>query len=297
MMRLPIGSVSLFSSDIHMPAALRVFGTVAASTTLIHGVFHGIFAKYSAASFISASLIPLAMVVITPVLPLRGSDVLRRSFLKSSSCWRKYATGRPETDAFSGRPLPLIRWQRPQAQTSGALPYWTTYGIFAWSSGNQSPTLKRLPTCARVIFTSLPGTEYCIGSGGGGGAPPRPRPPPAAAGGPGGGAGVSNPYAHGAGGSAARSSDTAAEQTNTDNRTNVHFLIIRPPRSCAEYTIRVVAAVIFLPIALAAQWVQFPTPNVPRLPDGKPNLSAPAPKSPDGHPDLSGVWVPRGRYI
>jgi len=58
-----------------------------------------------------------------------------------------------------------------------------------------------------------------------------------------------------------------------------------------------VAAVIFLAIALAAQWVQFPTPNVPRLPDGKPNLGAPAPKSPDGHPDLSGVWVPRGRYI
>ena len=83
MMRLPIGSISLFSSDIHMPAALRVFGTVAASTTLIHCVFHGIFPKYSAAIFISSSLMPFAIVVMTPVFALRGSDVLRRSFLKS----------------------------------------------------------------------------------------------------------------------------------------------------------------------------------------------------------------------
>ncbi len=85
-MRLPIGSVSLFSSDIHMPPALRVFGTVGLSTTLIHGVFQGICAKYSAAAFISASLIPFAIVVITFVLPLRESALFRRSFLKSSSC-------------------------------------------------------------------------------------------------------------------------------------------------------------------------------------------------------------------
>src|SRR5207244_1698134 len=29
---------------------------------------------------------------------------------------------------------------------------------------------------------------------------------------------------------------------------------------------------------------------IPRTPDGKPNLSAPAPQTPDGKPDLSGVW-------
>src|SRR5260370_19801755 len=41
---------------------------------------------------------------------------------------------------------------------------------------------------------------------------------------------------------------------------------------------------------LAAQWLQYPIPGIPRLPDGKPNLSAPAPRSSDGHSDLSGIW-------
>jgi len=43
-----------------------------------------------------------------------------------------------------------------------------------------------------------------------------------------------------------------------------------------------------------AQWPNQKSSKVPRLPDGKPNLSAPAPKTPDGHPDLSGVWQPGG---
>ena len=41
---------------------------------------------------------------------------------------------------------------------------------------------------------------------------------------------------------------------------------------------------------LAAQWLNHPTPGIPRTPDGKPNLSAPAPRAPDGKPDLSGLW-------
>jgi hypothetical protein len=43
-------------------------------------------------------------------------------------------------------------------------------------------------------------------------------------------------------------------------------------------------------VPLDAQWINYPTPGIPRRPDGKPNLSAPAPKMPDGKPDLSGVW-------
>ena len=45
-----------------------------------------------------------------------------------------------------------------------------------------------------------------------------------------------------------------------------------------------------LPATVAAQWINYPTPGTPRLPDGKPNLSAPAPRTTDGKPDLSGVW-------
>jgi hypothetical protein len=41
---------------------------------------------------------------------------------------------------------------------------------------------------------------------------------------------------------------------------------------------------------LDAQWLNFPTPGLPRLPDGKPDLAAPAPRTPDGKPDLSGLW-------
>ena len=41
---------------------------------------------------------------------------------------------------------------------------------------------------------------------------------------------------------------------------------------------------------LGAQWLHQPTPGIPRTPDGKPNLTAPAQRTPDGKPDLSGVW-------
>ena len=42
--------------------------------------------------------------------------------------------------------------------------------------------------------------------------------------------------------------------------------------------------------AVGAQWVKHPTAGVPRLPDGRPDLSAPPPRAPDGKPDLSGMW-------
>ena len=46
----------------------------------------------------------------------------------------------------------------------------------------------------------------------------------------------------------------------------------------------------------AAQWLELPTPGIPRTPEGKPNLTARAPRTRDGKPDLSGVWEREGDH-
>jgi hypothetical protein len=43
---------------------------------------------------------------------------------------------------------------------------------------------------------------------------------------------------------------------------------------------------------VSAQWLELPTPGIPRTADGAPDLSAPAPRTIDGKPDMSGLWVP-----
>src|SRR5207237_9379668 len=56
--------------------------------------------------------------------------------------------------------------------------------------------------------------------------------------------------------------------------------------------IAIVAALLLFPVGLFGQWLNYPTPGIPRTADGKPNLKAPAPRTADGKPDLSGLWQP-----
>ena len=59
-----------------------------------------------------------------------------------------------------------------------------------------------------------------------------------------------------------------------------------------RHTPTTLAAVLLFTLAAtaSAQWLNYPTPGVPRTADGKPNLAAPAPHTADGKPDLSGTW-------
>jgi hypothetical protein len=62
-------------------------------------------------------------------------------------------------------------------------------------------------------------------------------------------------------------------------------------------TLSIALSIALLSGSASAQWPKRPTPGIPRLPDGKANLSAPAPKTADGKPDLSGLWQPPAAYV
>jgi len=56
---------------------------------------------------------------------------------------------------------------------------------------------------------------------------------------------------------------------------------------------KLAAVLSVMSVSLMAQWPKHPNAALPVTPDGKPDLSAPAPRSADGKPDLNGVWVVR----
>lgn len=62
-------------------------------------------------------------------------------------------------------------------------------------------------------------------------------------------------------------------------------------------TTALAACLCSLPLPVFAQWLKFPEKGIPRLPDGKPNLTAPPPKSRGGKPDLTGIWQPPNGYV
>ena len=58
-----------------------------------------------------------------------------------------------------------------------------------------------------------------------------------------------------------------------------------------------VTALLLPALPADAQWRNLPTNGVPPGPDGKPNMTAPAPRTSDGKPDLSGIYQPNMRYF
>ena len=54
---------------------------------------------------------------------------------------------------------------------------------------------------------------------------------------------------------------------------------------------KLIIPAVLLCISAYAQWINYREPGVPRLKDGKVNLSAPAPRVSGGKPDLTGVWM------
>jgi hypothetical protein len=55
-------------------------------------------------------------------------------------------------------------------------------------------------------------------------------------------------------------------------------------------TAAMAACLLLAPATLLAQWLDYPTPGVPRDANGKPKLAAPAPRA-SGHVDLTGIWT------
>lgn len=71
----------------------------------------------------------------------------------------------------------------------------------------------------------------------------------------------------------------------------------RPDMRTGSHGPRIVVAVAMIAcgslasVPAAAQWIGYPTADVPRNGDGSVNMTAPTPRLPSGKPDVSGIWI------
>src|SRR5437762_1471183 len=65
----------------------------------------------------------------------------------------------------------------------------------------------------------------------------------------------------------------------------------RPNMTLSGRLAGLVVVVAALSVSPSAQWQLQPSPSVPRMPNGQPNLTAPVPRTADGKPDLTGTWA------
>ena len=54
------------------------------------------------------------------------------------------------------------------------------------------------------------------------------------------------------------------------------------------------AGLLLSPNLAKSQWLNYKASAIPRLPNGKPDMNAPAPKNAEGKPDIAGVWTMPG---
>ncbi|MDG2175899.1 MAG: hypothetical protein P8M72_07205 [Gammaproteobacteria bacterium] len=61
---------------------------------------------------------------------------------------------------------------------------------------------------------------------------------------------------------------------------------------CSAFIVTIpLLALCLVPFHLSAQWIGYPTANVPRNADGSVDMQAPSPLMSSGRPNLSGIWI------